>query len=458
MRSASTRRRAPLAFCFSAIIALGLTAIPVRAQQINSTAQQIIDKARDSVSYSLAGPFEMRANIKLAGPKGALKGTYLLDWAAPDKFREEIHYPGYDEVKIASGTTMYVNRNVNYTPLAAFRINELMDVSGTIGEFQSEANQPDAVLPPFPRTGKLAGEKLDEETIISAGKTYCFYPRTAVLIELCTDINKSWPTEISLRSTTDDDRIRYSEYTRFGAASIPRKRQYFLDNRLIAEADVKSGKSIHDFSSPTFARPSGGQELPWCYDEIPAEALPLKPALPVTPEDFQNPEILDAFSNADGTPSRIQIIGTGGPATDAAMQKLAPLIHFTPATCGGKPVKSEFPFVVSEFDISTADFANSKVAEAGKDGASEPKCAYCPNPEYTDNAFQEKLQGYLLLDVLVSPDGKARYVRVVKHLGLGLDQAAVRIIRDKWRFKPALGPDGKPAMVRMLIEVDFHLY
>ena len=95
---------------------------------------------------------------------------------------------------------------------------------------------------------------------------------------------------------------------------------------------------------------------------------------------------------------------------------------------------------------------------AGENGYSRPDCVYCPQPEYSDTGFKLKIQGPVVLDIIVGTDGRATSVHVDKGLGYGLDESAMKSVRDIWRFKPAVGPNGQPAVVRMLIEIDFHLY
>ena len=46
-------------------------------------------------------------------------------------------------------------------------------------------------------------------------------------------------------------------------------------------------------------------------------------------------------------------------------------------------------------------------------------------------------------------------IRVVKKLGLGLDEKAIESV-TKWRFKPGM-KDGKPVAVQATIEVAFRL-
>lgn len=97
------------------------------------------------------------------------------------------------------------------------------------------------------------------------------------------------------------------------------------------------------------------------------------------------------------------------------------------------------------------------VPEAGKNDYGMPKCIYCPNAEFSDEAAKAKFQGEVLLSAIIGVDGRAKHIKVVKSLGMGFDANAIKAVK-KWRFKPALGPDKKPAAVRAEIEVTFRLY
>jgi periplasmic protein TonB len=96
--------------------------------------------------------------------------------------------------------------------------------------------------------------------------------------------------------------------------------------------------------------------------------------------------------------------------------------------------------------------------EAGQNGYSTPTCLYCPTPPFSDAAFKLKIQGAVVLDAIIGADGRAYNIHIAKDLGYDLGVSAVKSVRDVWRFKPALGPDGKPAAVHMLVEVDFNIY
>jgi TonB family protein len=93
----------------------------------------------------------------------------------------------------------------------------------------------------------------------------------------------------------------------------------------------------------------------------------------------------------------------------------------------------------------------------GTGGYGMPTCIYCPEAQFSDEAVKAKYQGVVYVSAVIGLDGKASDVRVVKTLGLGLDENAIAAVKT-WRFTPALGPDGKPAAVRAQIEVTFRLY
>ena len=97
------------------------------------------------------------------------------------------------------------------------------------------------------------------------------------------------------------------------------------------------------------------------------------------------------------------------------------------------------------------------IFEPGRGGISEPRCEYCPNPTYTKEATEQRLEGTVNLLIVVNTEGRGRTVSIVKRLGGGLDEAAAEIIRT-WRFKPAVNVDGKPVPARVPVEINFRLY
>ncbi len=85
-----------------------------------------------------------------------------------------------------------------------------------------------------------------------------------------------------------------------------------------------------------------------------------------------------------------------------------------------------------------------------------PACLYCPEPQYSEDARKAKYQGTVVLQAIIEPNGSATNIEIVKGPGLGLEEKAVEAVRT-WKFRPALGPDGKPVRVQVPIEVTFRL-
>ena len=63
----------------------------------------------------------------------------------------------------------------------------------------------------------------------------------------------------------------------------------------------------------------------------------------------------------------------------------------------------------------------------------------------------------MLVEAIVTVDGRVVNPRVIKSPGLGLDDSTVNTMRT-WRCKPANGPNGKPVPVQVPFEVTFRLY
>jgi TonB family protein len=97
------------------------------------------------------------------------------------------------------------------------------------------------------------------------------------------------------------------------------------------------------------------------------------------------------------------------------------------------------------------------IARAGAGGITTPTCVYCPDPKYTSEARAAKYEGTVVLSVIVNAQGRAEQITVAKGPGLGLEENAIKAVKD-WKFKPATGPDGQPVAVRIPIEVTFRLY
>jgi periplasmic protein TonB len=94
---------------------------------------------------------------------------------------------------------------------------------------------------------------------------------------------------------------------------------------------------------------------------------------------------------------------------------------------------------------------------AGVNGVGLPTCFYMPNPPYSDEARKAKYSGVVLVEAVITVDGRVTNPRVIKSPGLGLDESTTNTMRT-WRCKPVTGPNGKPVPVLVPFEVTFRLY
>jgi len=90
------------------------------------------------------------------------------------------------------------------------------------------------------------------------------------------------------------------------------------------------------------------------------------------------------------------------------------------------------------------------------EGVSAPRPIYTPEPEFSEEARKAKYQGVVVLNIVVGTDGRVHNPRVVRSLGMGLDEKAIEGVKT-WKFDPSK-KDGRNVAVEMNIEVAFNLY
>jgi protein TonB len=77
--------------------------------------------------------------------------------------------------------------------------------------------------------------------------------------------------------------------------------------------------------------------------------------------------------------------------------------------------------------------------------------------EFSDEARRAKYQGVCLISVIVDAQGNPQNPKVVRALGMGLDEKAMEAVR-KYKFKPAMKDGKTPVPVMITVEVNFRLY
>ena len=126
---------------------------------------------------------------------------------------------------------------------------------------------------------------------------------------------------------------------------------------------------------------------------------------------------------------------------DHLEERLIPVQSIEPATKSG-PADEE---------------VEKPIFHVGKDDqVKAPEARFTPAPAYSAIAQYEKYQGIVVVSIVVASDGTVHNVRLLRALGMGLDDIA-RATVQTWRFRPATH-NKEPVAVEMNIEVAFNLY
>jgi protein TonB len=218
----------------------------------------------------------------------------------------------------------------------------------------------------------------------------------------------------------------------------------------------------------------------------------IKPAPPVTvtpvdiTTDYQGPKAPSAAGGGGGSPDKTEAIKGKIPPRAKPMDIQPKLVQPpTPTIDVQKDIVIPDNPTMPNFGISNS--ANVKLASGGNGsgmglgsgsgegygpgtggniggglyhiggGISAPVLLYSIDPEFSDEARRAKYQGIVVVNIIVDAQGNPQNPRVVRALGMGLDEKANEAIR-KYRFKPALKDGKTPVPVQMNVEIDFHLY
>jgi protein TonB len=89
-------------------------------------------------------------------------------------------------------------------------------------------------------------------------------------------------------------------------------------------------------------------------------------------------------------------------------------------------------------------------------GVSAPILIYSVEPEFSEEARKAKVAGNVLVNLWVDTNGNPSHVRVIRGVGMGLDEKARDAVMQ-YKFKPAM-ENGKPVLVELNVEVNFQIF
>ena len=100
--------------------------------------------------------------------------------------------------------------------------------------------------------------------------------------------------------------------------------------------------------------------------------------------------------------------------------------------------------------------SGGQVFKAGGD-ATQPELVQHVRPDQTPSAIAARVEGDVVLECDVQPDGSVANIRVVRSLDRvhGLDAEAIKAV-SMWQFKPGVR-NGRPVTVRVPVNIAFRL-
>jgi protein TonB len=89
-------------------------------------------------------------------------------------------------------------------------------------------------------------------------------------------------------------------------------------------------------------------------------------------------------------------------------------------------------------------------------GVSSPEVIFKVEPEFSEEARKAKFMGVVTVNLIVDTKGLPQNVRVIRGVGMGLDEKALEAVRQ-YKFKPAM-ENGHPVPVQVNVEVNFQIF
>jgi len=202
------------------------------------------------------------------------------------------------------------------------------------------------------------------------------------------------------------------------------------------------------------------------FSNVASPTIPVAPARNVETSGFGDPNSTVARSNSKSETVSAAGFGDapGGSREGGRAGKSGTVGTVTGFDAGGSGGSGGSRVAGNSGSVASAGFAAP--ADAPKTSASSQKAAEPvnekpveilskPRPDYTDEARKMRIEGEVLLRVLFTSSGTPRVLDVIRGLGHGLDENAVRAA-EQIRFKPAQRA-GQAADSTAIVHIVFQL-
>lgn len=320
--------RIVLAFCF--------LSFAVRAIAGDGTPPdaEFIREAESRFDIFSLPKFEMKAALRANNEGKMLNGTYLLLWNGPDRWREEIAFPGYSEVTVDVKGLIYIKRTTDFEPL---RVEQLHSVLG-FGSSPSGGSFFHRDLRPNENYKKVQDRKINGiharclEIASSEGHER----------KVCTDTLTG--------NMIRDERFRDSGLIPIVSKAYPRSLSLVEEGIRKAEVEITELMVPEQISVTAFEPSQGVVPKPGCMNPVPW--IPIRKVAGDYPKEdrrsgIQGQVFVYAVIAKNGVPQHLTIVQGVNPSLNQASLDGTHQWRFQPATCNGVPVDVETIFATN---------------------------------------------------------------------------------------------------------------
>jgi TonB family protein len=295
---------------------------------IENAAQKSNMRAGDVPAYDL----QARVSVSVTS-NAMMDGTYRLLWMSQDHWREEVHFPGYDRIRIG-GSGMYWQRRT--TPFEFMRVWQIDKILKNLNHLD---------LLPNEKIGKgherkIGTEKMNCADISERGYNRfesCFDQTSGVLLQL----SVSHPNDESLGGLTQ---IEYSDYQEQNGKAFPRSIHAVVGKTPVIEFHLETLSEVTN--TPTGSFETLTEDTKWITCEKPDPVSILEQARPQYPPDAraqgQRGTVgIYVVIEATGEISHPKVVASVVPSLDAAALNTVSRWRYKPPTCHGVPYSLE---------------------------------------------------------------------------------------------------------------------
>lgn len=239
---------------------------------------------------------------------------------------------GYKELKIRKGNSVYISRNLPFTPLRVGNVEDLLRLE---------------IVPKYPEdweVKKVKSESVDGKSVECVELEYRVPHSGKFKRDLCVDSVTHEPVSDGAAQIAEGEHTEFGDYQKF--------RDHVYPGRMVLTAHgspiVKvNGISLREasFSDSEFAPPPSATMRRTCDHMV--HAVALKTPNPIYPKSAAQNRLGGRSTVAitvlpDGSVGDVYVIESAAQEMDRVTEEAVKKWKFRPAMCGDEPVTSEF--------------------------------------------------------------------------------------------------------------------